>query len=45
VRREDTDRFLEAADALDQIGAGLTVEVTGPWPPYSFVNSVEGKDQ
>jgi hypothetical protein len=43
VRRDDTDRFLEAADTLGKSRAGLDVEVTGPWPPYSFVSSVIGE--
>jgi hypothetical protein len=45
VGRDDADAFMAEVDALDQVGADLSVEVTGPWPPYSFVNSVEGKDQ
>jgi HAMP domain-containing protein len=35
-----TDRFLEIVGALSEEydGLGLDVELTGPWPPYNFVN-------
>lgn len=34
----DADRSDDVADALDEIADvdGLTVRLTGPWPPYSF---------
>jgi Gas vesicle synthesis protein GvpL/GvpF len=44
VRRVDTDDFLEAAGTLGNTHPGLEVEVTGPWPPYSFVSSVVGEE-
>lgn len=40
VRRDDTDDFLEAAGTFGNTDPALEVEVTGPWPPYSFVSSV-----
>ena len=40
VARDEEQRFLGLAEELhDQLvaTAGLRIEVTGPWPPYSFV--------
>lgn len=40
LRKENIDNFIALADSLivehEQIG--LSLEVTGPWPPYSFIN-------
>ncbi len=36
VSRTDSDNFLGAAENLRDDEEGLDVEVTGPWPPYSF---------
>lgn len=40
VRRQDTDHFLQTADSAGQDYAGMDMETTGPWPPYSFVTGV-----
>jgi hypothetical protein len=45
VARDDTDRFLHAADTAGDYHPGMQVESTGPWPPYSFVRSVTGDAQ
>jgi hypothetical protein len=42
VDDERAGGFLEAARSLGARMAGIEVEVTGPWPPYSFIGSVEG---
>ncbi|MEU9872903.1 GvpL/GvpF family gas vesicle protein [Actinomadura sp. NPDC048021] len=34
---EQVEGFLAVARAADQRLAGIEVEVTGPWPPYSFI--------
>jgi hypothetical protein len=40
VRAAVVDRFLAAVDSIAERYRpfGLTVEVTGPWPPYNFVS-------
>jgi hypothetical protein len=42
VDDERAGGFLEAARSLGSRLAGIEVEVTGPWPPYSFIGSGEG---
>lgn len=46
VRTADEDRFLDTADELaERLEAeGLTLRVTGPWPPYSFARPRERPD-
>jgi hypothetical protein len=43
VREEDADRFRAALAELaeSQRADGVTYELTGPWPPYSFVAGEE----
>ncbi len=40
LRKETIDDFIELADSLlvEHENIGLSLEITGPWPPYSFVN-------
>jgi hypothetical protein len=33
--------FRETVDALDRTTARITLEITGPWPPYSFAGDLE----
>ncbi|GFG53265.1 gas vesicle protein GvpFL [Mycolicibacterium agri] len=44
VNVDDIDSFTEVADALDRDIPGIDVEVTGPWPPYSFAGDVVTQD-
>jgi hypothetical protein len=37
VPRDGASAFAEVVLALDERFAGLTLELTGPWPPYRFV--------
>lgn len=44
----DRDRRDEFDDIIDEIQAGnddLTIQYTGPWPPYNFVDIRIGADQ
>jgi hypothetical protein len=43
VDDRDEDGFRKVVDVLAaELGAqGLSVELTGPWPPYNFVNAIE----
>ncbi len=40
LRKEKVDDFIALADSLlvAHENIGLSLEITGPWPPYSFVN-------
>lgn len=40
IKIEQTDNFLKLADNLiaEHENIGLLMEITGPWPPYSFIN-------
>jgi len=40
VPKGEVDAFIRAAEALEMRyrEAGLSLDVTGPWPPYDFVN-------
>lgn len=47
VARDEEQRFLGLAEELHDhlvATAGMRVEVTGPWPPYSFVGAEEPHD-
>jgi N-formylglutamate amidohydrolase len=33
--------FRETIAALDRTAARITLEITGPWPPYSFAGDLE----
>jgi hypothetical protein len=35
------DLFMETVSALEKTTGRITLEVTGPWPPYSFAGDVE----
>ncbi|GAA0241655.1 GvpL/GvpF family gas vesicle protein [Actinomadura nitritigenes] len=37
----DAEAFAEAARAAGERWPGIEVEVTGPWPPYSFIDTAE----
>ncbi|WP_051467851.1 GvpL/GvpF family gas vesicle protein [Actinomadura oligospora] len=41
VDDEQADGFHEVARAADRRLPGVTVEITGPWPPYSFIATAE----
>lgn len=36
IARDRVEAFREAVAALDRHSAGIELEITGPWPPYSF---------
>jgi hypothetical protein len=36
VHREQSDAFLDVVDSWPARDSGVRMEVTGPWPPYSF---------
>ena len=40
VNTADVDDFKAAVAAVDQDIPGITLEITGPWPPYSFAGDV-----
>ena len=40
VARDRVEVFREAVAALDRQSAGIELEITGPWPPYSFAGDV-----
>jgi hypothetical protein len=42
---EHVDDFLELADSIDRRTPGIGVEVTGPWPPYSFIDAEEARPE
>lgn len=47
VARDEEHRFLGLAEELHNhlaATAGMRIEVTGPWPPYSFVGAKEPHD-
>ena len=35
------DLFRETVAALDRSTARITLEITGPWPPYSFAGDLD----
>jgi Gas vesicle synthesis protein GvpL/GvpF len=35
------ESFTETVAALDRATARITLEITGPWPPYSFAGDLE----
>ena len=38
----DQEAFLRAAKELDNTYDGISLDVTGPWPPYSFISADVG---
>jgi len=40
VEKTAEDDFREAVAALQETTAGIELEITGPWPPYSFAGDV-----
>lgn len=47
VDRDEEEQFLDAADRLGPLleNVGHATAVTGPWPPYSFVDLTLGEDR
>jgi len=45
VERSNRDAFDEAVDAVKTAHDGVTVQYTGPWPPYNFVDIHIGAEQ
>ncbi|HET7324930.1 MAG TPA: GvpL/GvpF family gas vesicle protein [Halococcus sp.] len=46
IDRDERMKFDEAVDAItDEYGDVLTVQYTGPWPPYNFVDIEIGTQQ
>lgn len=46
IDRDERAAFDEAVDAVtDDYGDVLTVQYTGPWPPYNFVDIEIGTQQ
>lgn len=41
VRRPESTSFLDAIQTFSEGNEGLRCEYSGPWPPYSFVESLE----
>lgn len=41
VDRSKVELFRETVAALDRATAPITLEITGPWPPYSFAGDLE----
>jgi hypothetical protein len=39
---ERVEEFLALVRDIDGRSSGIGVEVTGPWPPYSFIDADEG---
>jgi hypothetical protein len=42
VERDGVDAFKAAVAAMDRNTPGIDLEITGPWPPYSFAGDVGG---
>ncbi|OBI42015.1 GvpL/GvpF family gas vesicle protein [Mycobacterium colombiense] len=42
VERGEVDAFRAAVAAMDRNTPGIELEITGPWPPYSFAGDVGG---
>ena len=40
VARSEVDDFREAVATLQETTTGIELEITGPWPPYSFTGDV-----
>ncbi|MGI5169574.1 GvpL/GvpF family gas vesicle protein [Spirillospora sp. CA-253888] len=38
---DQVEGFTAVVRAIDERSAGIGVEVTGPWPPYSFIDTAE----
>lgn len=38
VERDRREEFDDAVDDIEALADGLTVQYTGPWPPYNFVD-------
>lgn len=45
VERSNRDAFDAAIDAVETAYDGVTVQYTGPWPPYNFVDIHIGAEQ
>jgi gas vesicle protein GvpL/GvpF len=42
VQKDNVDAFRAAVTTIDQNTPGIELEITGPWPPYSFAGDVVG---
>jgi hypothetical protein len=42
VDNDQVDAFRAAVAAIDDESEGIGLEITGPWPPYSFTGDVVG---
>jgi hypothetical protein len=42
VEKDEVDAFRAAVTTIDQNTPGIELEITGPWPPYSFAGDVVG---
>ena len=40
VDKSSVDEFRAAVAAVDEQSTGIELEITGPWPPYSFAGDV-----
>jgi hypothetical protein len=45
VHRAESEAFVEHVDKLGEETAGVRVELTGPWAPYSFTNFFSGTEE
>ena len=43
VNRDDIDAFSALVAAVDRDTPGIELEITGPWPPYSFAGDVAAR--
>lgn len=45
INRDEESRLVELRDALNRQyeGDGITIALTGPWPPYSFAGAVKAE--
>jgi hypothetical protein len=42
VKKDEVDAFKAVVAAIDRNTPGIELEITGPWPPYSFAGDVVG---
>jgi hypothetical protein len=42
VKKDEVDAFRAAVATIDRNTPGIELEITGPWPPYSFAGDVVG---
>ena len=44
VEKDELDAFRTAVATLDRDSYGIELEITGPWPPYSFAGDVVSRE-